>query len=215
MSYQQITTPFFEKSSAERSFLSAVTLAKEYKAHIDVVHMRPRINVMTGAHVNYQLAWAPEEHQILEERNEQKAAELEAFLGKLCAQYSLTLCDRSAHTEAKGVTVSWRESTGYLPDDLIANARLADLIVLSNPDDDTSSYEKSFAQEFIFQSGRPVIIADVVEKIPQTVVVGWDGSLVTLLSPHKMLPIICGSMVFTRWHHMLRVKKEKAMKRFF
>ena len=74
------------------------------------------------------------------------------------------------------VTAEWRKITGPVARVIGAEARTADLTLLSRPTDKFADLE--ILEVALFESGRPVLLrAGDMTEINSSVVIAWDGSL--------------------------------------
>lgn len=195
MSIKKLMVPFLESEMSERAFKVAAVFAKEFKAHIDVIHMRQRLMPSLPGNVYYPFAvtYVEDNLDILQESMNQTAVELEKKFVKLCADQSVYLLETLDHTDDKGATATWTDTTKNLPYDLATRARVADITVMARPNDDAPQYTMDLIEEVIFQSGQPVLIVGKNKKIdefPKTVMVAWDGGREAARAVRESLPIL-------------------------
>lgn len=195
MTIKKLMVPFFEEETAKSAFGAAAIIAREYKAHLDVVHMRQRLRPASPGNVYYPIAvtYVEENFEILQEAADQNAAKLNKQFEKLCGEWSITTLENPEHTDDKGVTASWTDIEKFLPFDLAMRARVADLTVLARPSHLTPHYTMDLLEEAIFQSGRSVLIVGqqhTIMEFPKTVMVAWDGGREAARAVREALPLL-------------------------
>ncbi len=191
MTYAKILTPFMNTKSAEGSFAAAASLAREFKAHIDVVHMQVQPPASTSAYYPYPYAYIPVDVKEFEEAARVLATELKGTFDAQCRRLNLNVMEESRHAQSEGATASWTEASGDFPARMAARARCADLTVLAHPDGESPIYENTLIEELLFQSGRPLLLARRdFETVPKTIVIGWSGSLEGARAIAGALPLL-------------------------
>jgi len=195
MTIKKLMVPFLEAEMAERAFNAAIVVAKQCKAHLDVVHMRQRITPALPGNVYYPIAttYVEENLEILNEAADQRAADLKKKFETLCSEQSITVVEQAEHTDDKGATASWEDTEKNLPHDLAIRARVADVTVLARPNEYAPQYMMSLIEEIIFQSGQAVLVVGkdhTVGALPKTVMVAWDGGREAARAVSASLPIL-------------------------
>ncbi len=195
MTIKKLMVPFLEEEMSERAFNAAVIMAKEFNAHLDVVHMRQRITPSLPGNVYYPIAVTNVEEnlEVLQEVANQRAAELKRKFEKLCGERSVAILEKEVHTDDRGVTASWTDIEKNLPFDLATRARVSDLTVLARSSDHAPQYTMDLIEEIIFQSGQSVLIVGqhhTIDEFPKTVMIAWDGSREAARAVSEALPIL-------------------------
>ncbi|MBT8471813.1 MAG: universal stress protein [Marinicaulis sp.] len=195
MAIQKIMVPFLDEGSGTAAFETGVVLAERFKAHLDVVHMRQRISPALTGNGYYPIAVTYIEDNIdtLTAAANNRAEDLKKLYERLCRQRDVGLYDEEEHTDDKGVTAAWADVDATLPYDLSSRARVSDLTILARAGDDAPAYEFELVEEIIFQSGRPVLLADTRQPIadfPDTVVVAWNGGREAARAITAAMPIL-------------------------
>jgi nucleotide-binding universal stress UspA family protein len=88
----------------------------------------------------------------------------------------------------ENVLGEWRYVEASAWDHAPAEARLADLIIMSQPDGDDR-----LAEELLFRSGRPVLVMPSVGQHPtpgRHVLIGWNASREATRAVHDALPLL-------------------------
>ncbi|MBB3545399.1 MULTISPECIES: universal stress protein [unclassified Rhizobium] len=97
---------------------------------------------------------------------------------------------------AEGVSFQWRSfasSTGYGTAPLIESARSADLLIASQADPAKPSDSHVDIDNFLFESGRPVLMIPFVLRRPKPikrVLIAWNGSREAARAAFDALPIL-------------------------
>jgi len=195
MTIKKLMVPFFEEETANSAFCAAATIAKEFKAHLDVVHIRQRISPSLPGNIYYPVAvtYVEENLEKLQKAADRNAVNLNRRFEKFCSDWSITVLQNTEHTDDKGATASWTDIEKDLPFHLAVRARVADVTVLARPSDPTPHYTMDLLEEAIFQSGRSVLIVGqqaTITKFPETVMVAWDGGREAARAVHEALPLL-------------------------
>lgn len=195
MTIQKIMVPFLDEAAGRTALETATVLADRFKAHLDVIHMRQRITPASTGNVYYPIAFTYIEDNIetLTDAANNRAEELRKLYERVCHQRHIGLYDEEEHTEDKGATAAWADVEATLPCDLSLRARVADLAVVAKSGGDAPPYEIEVIEEIIFQSGRPVLVADgrrPLNEIPETVMIAWNGSREAARAIASAMPIL-------------------------
>jgi nucleotide-binding universal stress UspA family protein len=98
--------------------------------------------------------------------------------------------------EVEGASFEWRSlasSTGYGTAPLIESARSADLLIVSQADPSKPSDSHVDVDNFLFESGRPVLMIPFVLRRPKPikrVLIAWNGSKEAARATFDALPIL-------------------------
>ncbi|MBB3591513.1 nucleotide-binding universal stress UspA family protein [Rhizobium sp. BK529] len=101
-----------------------------------------------------------------------------------------------ARGNASGASLEWRAfatSTGYGSAPLIETARSADLLIASQADPARPSDSHVDVDEFLFESGRPVLMIPYIIRQPKPikrVLIAWNGSKEATRATFDALPIL-------------------------
>ncbi|MBI1985234.1 MAG: universal stress protein, partial [Rhodospirillales bacterium] len=164
----------------------ALAVARRFKAHIEVLHSHPKpedlvpFAVFPMVSVRRQLT-----------ASAAKAATVEgARVRKLFAKYlkakKVPIIDKPT---GKGVSASWRDVMGSQSATVALYGRLADLIVVPQPDGNIgiNTFEAA-----LLETGKPVLMAPPapVKTIGRHVAVGWNGATEAAKALSSALPIL-------------------------
>ena len=98
--------------------------------------------------------------------------------------------------EVEGASFEWRSlasSTGYGTAPLIESARSADLLIVSQADPSKPSDSHVDVDNFLFESGRPVLMIPFVLRQPKPikrVLIAWNGSKEAARATFDALPLL-------------------------
>jgi nucleotide-binding universal stress UspA family protein len=153
----------------------AFKLANPFSAHVDVLHVG--WEAMREMHF-YDNRLSPEmlDTMISEAQREaekiSKAARNKFDLVTTAASVPVTTKPMSNEC----MTAEWREITGSVARVFGAEARAADLTLLSRPTEKFADLE--ILEAALLESGRPILLrAGDMSEINRSVVIAWDGSL--------------------------------------
>jgi nucleotide-binding universal stress UspA family protein len=153
----------------------AFKLARPFSAHVDVLHVRwePRLDLpFYGQGFPLQML----DSVIREAEQSAQAASLAArnMFEKVSAAASVPVTASSS--EDGHVTAEWREIAGPAARIIGAEARTADLTVLSRLSGKFSDLE--ILEGALLESGRPVLLrGGDMAGVSASIVIAWDGSL--------------------------------------
>jgi nucleotide-binding universal stress UspA family protein len=153
----------------------AFKLASPFSAHIDVLHVpwEPRREVLL-----YGEGFSPEMLDTMIRKAERDAVEISSVARRIFdeATTAASIPVTASFGGDGRVTAAWRKITGPAARIIGAEARTADLTLLSRPTDRFADLE--ILEGALLESGRPVLLrgGDMAE-ISSSVAIAWDGSL--------------------------------------
>ena len=166
--------------SARSVAVASVSLASIYKTSLDVVAVgfeKTRMPLVAGGSAAMPSAYEPERQQALER---------------------VTVALNMVQAEAARFDVSCRcrsicgQGESHI-NTLCAIARLHDLIVLAQPDDNLSAADSFLTRKVLFEAGRPVIFipSTIDDPLPtKRVGICWDGSRLAARALHDAMPFL-------------------------
>ena len=101
--------------------------------------------------------------------------------------------DRIALNNASSDWRSFLSSAGYNTSPVLDSARAVDLIVASQGDSSALSDSRSDLENFLFESGRPVLLVPYIMKQPKPikrVLIAWNGSREATRATFDALPFL-------------------------
>ncbi len=193
MAIKTILVPMQTEAAATEALEPAIVLAKALNAHVVAHHIRQRPTLAApSGYEPLAVAYIRENSdEFVKEQNRHSEALKAEFL-VACEEQSVRVILPEEHAHNKAASASWRDEEGNLPYDVARAARLADLTVLQGSGEDASMSEIALAEEVLFQSARPVLIVpnEGLRKLPETIVVGWDGGLEAARAMNSALPVL-------------------------
>lgn len=196
MTFQKLLIPFLTAAAGERAFRAGAVLAEHYKANLDVVHMRPRLAIPSAGSSYYPIAVAPVEEDMdaLTAARDETARNLKKRFENLCEEYATEILnDSSEHDACRGATAAWSDLDASLPNDLAMRARVADGAVVARAEGKAAPFERSLAEELVFQSGRPVFAVSGetgLKTFPKTIMLAWDGGREAARALREAAPVL-------------------------
>lgn len=186
MTIKTILVPVRGDGKGEKVLDHALAVARRFKAHIEVLHSHPKPEDLIPFAT---LSMASMRRQLT--ASAAKAAEVEgARVRKLFEKYLKTkkvpIVDKPT---GKGVSASWRELLGSQSLNVSLYGKLADLIVVPQPDGNIgiNTFEAA-----LLETGKPVLMAPPtpVKTIGRHVAVGWNGATEAAKALAAALPIL-------------------------
>ncbi len=174
---RKILVPVRGDGNGENVLAHAVLMARRYGAHIDVVHCRPRPEDLLPKGVPLpkflRAQFAGQADTLADEEEGKLRRDFDRIMGDLTRRMGDA-------PDGEQPTAVWIEDRGKQVDVIRRRGRLADLIVVSKPDRDTSLGTNSLMAG-IFHTGRPVLMcpprAEPPRALGATVTLAWNGSL--------------------------------------
>ena len=193
MAIKTILVPVRGDGKGERVLDHALAVAKRFKAHIDVVHSRPKpedlipFATISLAHIRRQLT-----------ESANKAAEIEEgrvkrLFDKYCKAKKVPIVDKPT---GKGVTASWHEQVGQQSTVVALYGRVADLIVVPKPE---GNLGVNTLEAALLETGKLVLMAPAkrVNKLGEHVAFGWDGGIQAAKVVTAALPLLTAARKVT------------------
>ena len=189
---EKIMVPFLSPLSSEAAFDAAAPFVKRFKAQMDVVHAIQRPSVAGDFYYPVGLTTLEQNIDSLNAKADELARQLKALFGDLCARHQIDAPESADMPEGKAAAAFWSQFDGDPSADLAYRARVADMTVVAPPSDDPPFAERTFCEDMVFQSGRPVLLArpGAMKDFPKTVIVAWDGGREAARALHAALPIL-------------------------
>lgn len=187
---RKILVPVRGDGKGDNTLAHAAALAQGPASHLVVIHSRPRPQDMLpyGIYVpdviRRQIMSQATSLADLEEEGMQ--AELTALAGRLGLIMGRT-------SDGTHPTCEWAEEEGRQADVIRRNGRLADVIVVPQPDRDRNLGVNTL-KAALFQTGRPVLMVPngvaPPAKLGRKVTIAWNGSLEASRAVTMTLPLL-------------------------
>jgi nucleotide-binding universal stress UspA family protein len=172
-----ILVPSTGSQADDRTFTSALMVARAFDAHLEVLHVRPDAAAMvasmatdgSGAAMTGGLVERIDEEVT---RREDSANQL---FQRFCEREGLAIADAPAG--GQGPTAQWRREIGDEAYWVREYGRAADLIIVGRPDDD-QGVSIDTTEAALVGTGRPVLIVPATQMVslPETIVIAWKAA---------------------------------------
>lgn len=160
--------------------VASVSLASIYKARLDVVAVgfeKTKMPLVAGGSVSMPSAYEPERQQAL---------------GRATAALKLVQAEAARFDVPCRCRSICGQGESHI-NTLCALARLHDLIVLAQPDDNISAADSFLTRKILFEAGRPVMFIPPSTDDPLStkhVGICWDGSRLAARALHDAMPFL-------------------------
>jgi nucleotide-binding universal stress UspA family protein len=196
MTIRRILVPVRGDGKGEGVLDHAVSLARRFEAHVDVLHCRPRPEDMLPYGVSVPpmlrksiLASAgtvadQEEHKVRDQ--------FDAY----CERNDLALVDGPPGPEDR-LSLSWREESGKQAAVVAVHGRLADLIAVAQPDRERNLGLNTL-EAALLETGKPVLLCppqpvEPAAAVGRHVAVAWNGSAEAARAVTIGLPLLAAA----------------------
>lgn len=174
MTIRTILVPVRGDGKGEGVLDHAISLAGRLGAHLEVLHSRPRPEDMLPFGVPVS---ASMKKTILEQAAAtavQEEEHMRALFDDYCKRHKLAVVDGPPGPK-KGVSASWHGETGKQSETIALVGRLADIIVIAQPDDDGVGAKTLEAA--LLETGKMVLVVPPAPAmtIGAHIAVGWNG----------------------------------------
>ena len=158
-------------------FASALTVARAFAAHLDVLHVRPDAAATAVAMASDGGGATMIGGLIdrLEEETSQREEKARQLFERFCEREGLAR--RESPSDQQGLSVQWLRETGAEPYWVAEHGRAADLLVIGRPGKDEGVLLDTIEGALI-DSGRPLLIPPVAPLIalPETIAIAWKAT---------------------------------------
>lgn len=193
MSYQTVFVPLQFEETVEAQMKTALLVAGPTGGHVQAKHVRQIHDYYPPADFYGTSVQTSELVNAEQKEIEDKyAKDLRNRFDTACdtAGAHFVQLDEAAHKA--GLTASWTDVSGYLPEAIAWAARTADISVCATPGTEGSRLERSILESLLMGSGRPVLMVprDGMIGLPERVFVAWDGSLQAARATSAAMPFL-------------------------
>lgn len=192
MPIRTILVPLGDAAGANAALGTAFNLAKTFKAHVDVLHLREdpteSVSDFVGESVSPQLV--QEVIDSAAKRAERTARQLSKGFEDAVAKARVEVSDSTAAKDK--ATASFAEVTGYADHVLQTRGRVSDLIVAKRPRSGADVSARSIAEASLMETGRPVLLAPSTARtnLGTSVAIAWNGSVEASTAVAAALPFL-------------------------
>lgn len=179
MAYKTILAILDTPRNAEQLSDFAIALAQQHGAHLIGIHAEAVAAVPLVAPMEIP---DPATVQALQDLAHAETVDVEKIF--------------RTRAESNGVSFEWRSfvsPAGFSGAPIVDSARTADLILAPQVDNSALSETRSDLENFLFESGRPVMLVPSILKTPQPirrVLVAWNGSREAARATFDALPFL-------------------------
>jgi len=190
MSIRKIVVPIDGTDATRLSLETALRLARDIEAHVEIVHARadPRLAVplvgegMSGAMIEELI-------DLTEKEAAGRAVKAREMFDRARETSGIPVSETPATT---GPTAGWTEIVGAEDEVLVGRGRLADLLVVARPVAHAEAPSVISFNAAVFESGRPVLVAptEAVASMGRRVAISWNGSAEAARAVSAALPLL-------------------------
>jgi nucleotide-binding universal stress UspA family protein len=176
MPIKTILLPLRESDMSEYMLESAMLLAKQHEAHLDVFYVHPAAgDMLPFATLGLSRNMREMVHESAEQASRDQAARLNALFRQLCER--LGLPERTRHEYNGQAAADWSEAEGVRSVEVAQRGRLVDLILTPRPES-ADPPPKTF-EAILRDTGRPVLMlprGTATAPVAEHVLIGWNAS---------------------------------------
>jgi nucleotide-binding universal stress UspA family protein len=167
---------------------AALTIARAFSAHIDVLHVRvdPLDAAMVGDAVMTSIV-----DQIAREADEREAA-VKRWFNDFCAREKVSVLDTPAPDQKTPPSVQWHVETGDDARSVAAMGLFADLIVAARAEENSVT-NRMVLEAALLETARPLLIPTAKSSRPiigGTVAIAWKGTPQTVRAVAAAMPFL-------------------------
>ena len=168
--------PLFGDHSDQLGLSTAVTLARVFSLHMDVIHIRSDPATIFSSIAPNGMGLALTVPSIVEQIEEQENARADRarhYYKAFCEKEKLPVSE--VPPGPRGVSVSWREIKGNDVDVIVQLGRLRDIVVIANAPRTSRLFPRELGE--LFGIGRPLLLAGpkVHKSIGRRISVAWKS----------------------------------------
>jgi nucleotide-binding universal stress UspA family protein len=196
MTIRRILVPIRGDGKGEGVLDHAVSLGRRFKAHVDVLHCRPRPEDMLPFGVSVPAMLRKEILASAGTVADQEERKVRDLFDAYCERNDLTLVDGPSGPEDR-LSLSWREELGKQAAVIAVHGRLADLIVVARPDRERNLGLNTL-EAALLETGKPVLLCppragEPAEAVGRHVAVAWNGSCEAARAVTICLPVLAAA----------------------
>jgi nucleotide-binding universal stress UspA family protein len=196
MTIRRILVPIRGDGKGEGVLNHAVSLARRFKAHVDVLHCRPRPEDMLPFGVSVPAMLRKDILASAGTVADQEERKVRDLFDAYCERNDLTLVDGPSGP-ADRLSLSWREELGKQAAVIAVHGRLADLIAVAQPDRERNLGLNTL-EAALLETGKPVLLCPprpvaAAETVGRHVAVAWNGSCEAARAVTIGLPVLAAA----------------------
>ena len=176
MPIRTILLPLRESDMSEYMLESAIYIAAQHHAHLDVLYVHPKASDMLPfATVGLSRSLRDTVLESATRASADQAARLKALFEQVCARNQVPNRDRSQYNAS--ASADWSEASGVRSVEVATRGRLADLMLTPKPER-SDPPPKTF-EALLRDTGRPLLMVPrghSTDAIKGHVMIAWNGS---------------------------------------
>lgn len=195
MTYKAILVPFAGDPGSDAALDSALKLAEDFGAGIDLLHVQvDPVVALAGMGEGIAGVTAGQVIEAAQAAADTKAAEARQLAEQSCRAAGWTLIDSGDESKSNRTAV-WRQLVGRENEEIARAGRVSDLIVVATPESDEGGAVSGRIAAALFDTRRPVMVApkSVPECIGRRAAIAWNGSREAAAAVAAALPFITGA----------------------
>ena len=193
MPIRTILLPVRDDGQAETNLAFAAAVARTHAAHIKVLHCRARPADMIPYGVAVPLALREQIKTQAKALADSNQSDMVAEFNKRLGELGIT---RTEGPSVSGLTASWHEEEGKMAELIGPWGRLADLIVVAQPERERNMGLRTLMAA-LYDCGRPVLMCPLNQERPreigQRIAIAWNGSLEAARAVTMSLSLLAGA----------------------
>jgi nucleotide-binding universal stress UspA family protein len=174
-----ILVPATGSASDDVVFASALAVARQFDAHLDVLHVRVDAAAMaaTMAQDGSGAAMITGLVDRINEEAGQREAEARQRFQRFCERERLAIAEAPIPGAQSGPSVQWLREVGDEANWVVEHGRSADLVVIGRPRED-QGVSIDTVERALLGSGRPLLIPPLsgLAALPETIVIAWKAA---------------------------------------
>jgi len=188
----KILAPMRADGHGEAVLEHAIALARPFGAHVEALYFRARRSEMLPFGVALPDSVRGDLARSVERIAEREAAHVEMMVNRLRGRDDVAFTEAGETPARDRATLVWREGAGRPGVAVSSEGRLADLVALAQPDDQTGP-AADMLQAALMGTGRPVLMCPARPLIGNPldhVAIAWNGSAQAARAVALAMPLI-------------------------
>jgi nucleotide-binding universal stress UspA family protein len=189
---KRVLVPLTGHSPDRRALVTAFLVSDRCRGLVDALCITPHAEVHTPTEsTSIPSALLTQLHRIASEEQARVAASARQTFEEVCRQHNRVATEGTGVPTSNQASCHWREETGSTGDILPEEARLADLVVLSQ-DETARDLGATGIEAVLFGSGRALLLAPKSEptSVGTTVAIAWDGGRAASRAVAAAMPLL-------------------------
>jgi nucleotide-binding universal stress UspA family protein len=191
MTIRNILVPIRGDGKGERVLDHALAVARRFNAHLMAVHCRARPEDMLPFGVFVPTSFRQQIASSATAMANDEEGRVKGLFQEYCRRHDLMVVDNVLAAPDDRPSASWSEATGKQAAVVAMRGRLADLIVVAQPDLDLN-LGRNTLEAALLETGRLVLLCPSAEvaSVGRHVAIGWDGHAEAARAVAAAMPIL-------------------------